>query len=528
MINYFINQIRPLHRASFLFSIGTLGVASAVFYRYVWRQEGGLHFFQRLQADSSGNSLSFPFLISRDRPLWNTIQKLFHERGLEFKKLENQSGLFICPDSCWSDIKEILQELSVPERNKIGVFYYNPDQRSICCDFRLQGGILYPTAEEWIDQMKASKKEAENSLFLCLTNGAFLSEDQFLKDPLFKDSLEKYSVFRRLCKFRASEGFERAYETFRRLLASNSPRWADIYRNNPKELALVSLFAYLDKRISSKELFTAHMLSSAFFESSDSAQYIVLNDQNASQVLERFSYVSKEDCLLSPLEEISSKSLLERTCVLYESTFGLDYSLYSNLSRSGQPTRGFRKGSGSACRVCLLPPWLEQELQERIAYPATPMRHKESFGYRRSLADLIWGRPISYPSVLFYLPEVHGIGNKQLGILVHDVLGHCFFDGKNPYVQNLISLGKDLRSLGSAYIPFAATVLDRAVTTEFADPKENMRVFMGLVYSNVEKFPLEQQQVFYSLCEKNLPSDVLPFKKAELERDAALECKVLF
>ena len=57
------------------------------------------------------------------------------------------------------------------------------------------------------------------------------------------------------------------------------------------------------------------------------------------------------------------------------------------------------------------------------------------------------GRPISYASPLFYIPEVHGRPSKQLGITAHDVVGHCVTDWMHPYSGTLIGLGAELREL---------------------------------------------------------------------------------
>ncbi len=412
--------------------------------------------------------------------------------------------------------------LSKNAKAYIGNFFYNPQKRAICSITGSEFRIDYPETSQWITLLKRSReREVDPSSCLSLTEGRSCLETDFVKESIFKSTLEKHSVFLHMCKLRNAPDFEERYETFLGSTRTGDFEWA---KSKPIEMAYLALFAYLDgKKINKEELFVAQMLSSAFLESPDSAQYSVLTQENVDEHLKETHYLtpSQTATTFACVRNLEGKSVLERMSISYKTQTGIDLFVYDLYKASSKPAMGFREVSEdpNASLVTILPPWFSKQLYEEIFSPNfdsiddhPPTMHSEFFGYKEILKDLVDGRPISYASPLFYIPEVHGRPSKQLGITAHDVVGHCVTDWMHPYSGSLIELGAELRELNDPeFFPIAFALFDRAVESQLEDCDENVSNFIiNLITTLVDpKLSKEKQDIFFSKCRKILPERVL-------------------
>lgn len=443
------------------------------------------------------------------------IRSAFESRGLAF---ESHLGMFVYPDSTFSDIKEVVGTLSENAKAYVGELFYNARKRAICSIPGSEFQINYPDTSTWISLLKLSREKVVYPFScLTLTEGRSCSESDFVKESIFKSTLEKHSVFLRLCKLRDATDFEERYDTFLQSTQTGDFEWA---KTKPLDMAYFALFAYLDgKKINKEELFVAQMLASAFLESPDSAAYIVLTQENVDAHLKQTHYLTPHQTArdFACVASLEGKSPLERMAISYKTQTGIDFFVYELYKESRKLPMGFKEISEepNAAYVTILPPWFSKKLYEEIFSPNfqfiedyPPTEHSEFFGYKEILKDLVKGRPISYASPLFYIPEVHGRPSKQLGITAHDVVGHCVTDWMHPYSGTLIELGVELRELDDPELfPLAFALLDRAVESQLEDYHENVCNFiMNLTHSLVDsKLSIERQDKFFNLCEAILP-----------------------
>jgi hypothetical protein len=181
---------------------------------------------------------------------------------------------------------------------------------------------------------------------------------------------------------------------------------------------------------------------------------------------------------------------------------------------------GFTLISKDESKVEVIPPILCKTLYKEIFAPNfaspeeyPPTEHAEFFGYKRKIKQLELGRPISYASPLFYLPAVHDTSSTQLGITVHDLLGHCVLDWLHPYTKQLISLGRAVKELGPEFSLIARNFLDRAIEPLSQNPDENVVSFLKTIFegerNTFESASPEKAEEFFLLCRKHLPQSVL-------------------
>ncbi len=497
---------------------------------------GGVSLFQYLQANQDFEA----YLKSESIPIdkINVLSRFrfaFHSRGLSFEKIVGTSE-FICSDSTFSDVEDVMKEFG--HFSDTGVFFYSPERRSICLDLDSANrinpdcGINYPTSDQWIRFLKASSSsnEREGSELL-LMNGDSYSEEKFIKGLLFKNSLEKQNVFRRLCKLVEKDtgfpfainrlqgtNFKINYQDFLTRIRSQNVSWADIYKNKPIELAYLALYAYLNQEIDQDDLFVIQMLSSAFVHFPESVQYDVLNQENAKEHLRENDYLTEDqmNTSFSFLENLETRPILQRTVFSYQIDHqGGDRDVYRLFkSFRSKRTMGFRSNPKNPDQVTvkILPTAMLKNLYAETldTLRSPPETHREYFGYERSLAALYHGRPISYASPLFYIPPVHSEISNPLGITIHDTLGHCFFDWSNPYTRNVIELGKKLKEEEFPCGNLVLTLLDRPVIPINADSDSDFCDFvMTDVFPFLEGLSEELQERFFVLFKETMPKEIL-------------------
>ncbi len=380
---------------------------------------------------------------------------------------------------------------------------------------------IRPNSSEFLGILRDSNlKNIDSSSTLYLSESKTYCERDFVKSPLFKSSIEKHDVFRELCNLsREDASFTAEYEYFLTKIKSESAQWAEKYQLIPEYLAYLALYAYLDGKINEDELVVVHSLASAFLESADNSDYVVLNQENIGPLLAKYNYLqngysfpdfSFSDCF-------NQKSVLERTAILYRTTKGIDLNIYKLGEQTKNVTLGFKpvEGLKSGCDVAVLPRWLTESIYNELfssifsAHQTTPppTDHSGIFGYRRKILDLVGGRPVTYPSPLFFGPtEVHDVESKQLAIYVHDLLGHCRADWMHPYTNEVIALGLAIREeLGEKFAQLSIDLLDRAIEPHKENPAENVANFIKILMK--KKTAAEYRKV-YTVCEKKLPKEV--------------------
>ena len=474
------------------------------------KEDSNANASKSVEVKSLAIKASNPVSSLQERQQFELINKM-QTKGLIFENIP-ETNIFIC-DNSFIQIKKVLEDFPESEKKDIGRFFYSPENNAICCNFDEKDyGIIYPTGYGWTSFIRISKEytQPEHSP-LALSNGKFCSEKEFIENPLFASTLEKRSVFRHLSKIQETRTFKKDYQTFLRVTQSNDEHWANSYRKKPIDLAYLSLFAYLDGKIVKEELFIVQMLASAFLESPDSTKYVVLTKANVKDYLLSYNYLTDENKTshFHCLENLDKKSLIERTAFSKQSKKSLteqnailtvDWAVYYALKESLLPSQSIRlcnkKSSekissdedtilekdirsrserkkerknleaqkNNSISTLFLPPWLCKRLNAEIAQFDNPLiDHEEYFGYRRKLDDLLLGRPVSYASPLFYIPEVHDYPGTQLGITSHDIHFHCFLDFYNPHAKKIIQLAEKIRTLGKDVIPLVANLLDRPI-----------------------------------------------------------------
>jgi hypothetical protein len=454
-----------------------------------------------------------------------SMHETFKARDLRFERTEESPNVFICADSCFSDINSVVNSLSHPIKKQISRFYYSPEKRAICCEMSEaptgHTKIEYPSGDEWMSLLRRSRlTDVPRLNELTLTSGMTLSETDFVNNPLFSNTLEKGAVYQRLCSLRGSEKFQLKYAEFLEKIRGSDLDWADSYRENSIEFAYLSLYAYLNTEIDQEELFVAQMLASAFTEpldsaaySPDTASYTVLTEENAKSHLRENQYISYLTSLFNVdcLKDIETKSLLKRTTVsFFAKEGGIEEEVHGSNRDYDLLTFGqvfIREG----LRTTLLPPALMKMLYAETLKsdecPAPPLEHKEYFGYRRFAKDLFLGRPISRASPLFFMPEVHELSGHQLGVVAHDELFHCALDWINPYTNAFINCGKKVyndQRLNGELRAISIKILDRGALVESV-----VDFFQEEVLKNLNVLPVHQQLIFFQICIECFPYKLL-------------------
>lgn len=451
--------------------------------------------------------------------------------GFSIERVEGEDQ-FVLPDITFSDIQKLTEEFSFYQNPKLGTFSYCPEKKSICFTPGPSFKIEYPNSDQWMS-LKKSKglRNSEEASFL-LTSGSRYLESTFIKHPLFKNSIERHSVFCRLSKLLEKStlldqvlgtNFERKYHSFLRNIKSSNLHWADPYKGNPMDLAYIALYAYLNGEIDQEELFTAQMVASAFAESPESAAYLVLTEENAKKELRENNYF--DDSHLSQdfdfLKNLNQKPLLKRTQVSYVLAEEGELS-YTDLKKYKRRPLGFQE-EGTTVKMTLIPTWLLERIYEKtlLAGPIPPKTNTEYFGYDQSVKALMKGRPISYASPLFYMPPVHGSITNQTAITAHDLLAHCSFDWSCPYTEGLIKLGKKLWEDTRFDKNLSLLTLDRPVEPLFENSVENLCNFIkNGPFSLIEDDGLEDE--FFKLLKESFSPEALDEMCDYFKRDLGI------
>lgn len=447
------------------------------------------------------------------------IVHILRENGVHLEEdAEENSNIFICSNKSFAHIDKVAQKLPEHQQRRLGYFYYSPEKRSICCDFSSDYGIAYPKGSEIGSLLKASRSRfVEEHPPLLLTNGSYCSEKEFIEHPLFRNTLEKYSVFRELCRISSESHFEEDYQYFLTVIRSDNTRWAEAYRSYPSDLAYTSLYAYLNGDITKEELFIVHMLASAFLESANSADYVVLSQENVRAHLQEYDYLSEQNISQNfyCLRNLDKKSLIEKTAIFYQSRQDGDLAAYSTITSQGganppgvKNLRGYEQSP--LVEIFFFPPWLCKRLYSEL-YPnhSPPVEHEEFFGYRARVDDLISGRPISYASPLFYLPNAHNIKGTQLSVTAHDILYHCLLDWQHPHTHNLIKLGQKTKSFGRENLELIVNILDRPLIGSSLDQDTNIADHIKKYSFIIKKLSEKKQAMFFVYCKEVFGESVI-------------------
>jgi hypothetical protein len=440
------------------------------------------------------------------------IVNTLRAKGIHAKQASTKdSNVFICANRNLTYIERATKSLPEHEKKELGHFFYCPIERAICCDLSRTYGIEYPEGTQLSYLLKISRnQQIEEHPPLPLSNGTHYSEKTFTQDPLFRNTLEKHSVFRELYRLLSNPSFQEDYQNFLDIIQSNNPKWAEAYRFDPIGLAYLSLFAYLDGNLTKEELFIAHMLASAFLESPQSASYVVLSQENARNYLQYYNYLTEQNISQDfyCLRNLDRKSTLAKTTISYESKERGDLAAYTTItSRGGQNPPGVRYTQNNkrhpSVSICFLPPWLWKRLYAELnPKHSPPIEHEELFGFRCKIDDIISGRPISYASPLFYLPNAHRLKGTQLSVTAHDILYHCLLDWLHPHANDLIKLGQKTRSIGQTSLELAINIMDRPFIGLSSDPVINIADHIKKYAPYIKKLPEKDQATFFIHCKE--------------------------
>ncbi len=441
----------------------------------------------------------------------NKVIYSFRSIGIHMEKIPEAPGEFRCSHASFVDIYKALEDLTEEDKEKIGEFYFNPQQRSICCNFNKPYSFQYPNQDNWMSLLRISRQQEVEPLEpLTLPHGSVWSEQKFVTDPLFRNTLEKYSVFKEIGLRQSTPNFLVDYRAFLDLIQSTEIRWAERYRYHPLDLAYLSLIAYLDEQITKEELFVAQMLASIFLESPGTAQFTVLSSENVRHHLKEYFYITQEHegqnfyCL----KNLDKKSLIARTAISFASKQNRERAAYTTITKRGGPNPpGVKIQNTSEAKspvsLFILPSWLWKRLySELFPEQSPPIEHEEFFGFRTRLNDLLYGRPISYASPLFYLPKVHSVEGTQVGVTVHDIMFHCFLDWRHPHAKALISLGQKTRGLGQEkqILTLAMAILDRNMMRVSNNLEKDVSLYLKQLSRLIKDLSDENQIQFFNFC----------------------------
>lgn len=438
--------------------------------------------------------------------------------GIHLRENSDDPKIVICSNRSFTSIHKATKNLSENKKEELGYFYYCPEKKAICCDLRSDYGIAYPKSSQMPSLLKASRKQPllqQSSLLL--SNGSCYSEKTFVENPLFKNTLERHSVFQELCRLQSQNSFKKDYQYFLDVIQSNNPRWAEAYRSDPSALAYLSLYAYLNAAITKEELLIVHMLASAFSDSPGSADYCILSRENVKDQMRAYSYLSEKniDQDFYCLRHLDKKSLIERTSIFYQSQENSDLAAYTTIiDRGGEHPHGVvishDREKRRSITICFFPPWLCKRLYAEL-YPtqSPPIDHEEFFGYRTRVDDLVLGRPISYASPLFYLPQVHNLEGTQLSVTAHDMLYHCLLDWRHPHAHKLIKLGQKVREMGRESLELAVNILDRPLIGLSSCQDTNIADHLKKYSFVINKFSEEKQAMFFVHCKEIFGESVI-------------------
>ena len=271
------------------------------------------------------------------------------------------------------------------------------------------------------------------------------------------------------------------YEGFLKRITNET--WCLFYKKEFKDLAYLSLIAFLDGKIDREELFICHMVAEAYHEL-DKKGYVtkvsfhILSAEYSPEFLKNAGFppfdlpisypVFRNSKALEALERektdflanLETRSPIKRTVISYtlrsfdtsdeNRKKSLPYTIEMSLYFQTNIKIGFQNlQKGGEATIALLPPDLSLDLYKRTSsHPSIEPEHLLSFGYSKSSDALYCGiRMVSMPSPLFRVPYVHGFkkGPPALGLYVHDMHLHVPLDANNPDILKIIEVARSLR-----------------------------------------------------------------------------------
>jgi hypothetical protein len=317
-----------------------------------------------------------------------------------------------------------------------------------------------------------------------LPSGQSLSYDAFAKMPEFSGTLEKWHVHQNLSSLLTKQSFLIKYTTF--LSDIQKDNWFKKYEKSPKLLQYLAITAFLEKKITVEELAVICNVAAVTQNNNKQNRITVLNKETIIPYLEKHFFTqecsfiniikytdqfSSTKCSKEWLDKFASRSPIERTAILHCSISNSNFTFPGDtVIKITSPTSALNTYSIEHC-LFSLPVTLdlcEAIFSSKNKYKP-PSHHTLQFGYRKSLQEMIQGRPVAIAG-MFAAPAVHlSIGG--LLIPTHDI-AHIMIDWSNPYSQTCIDLGlKILKNIPNQK-EFAHQVLDRVVVPINEDVKE--------------------------------------------------------
>ncbi len=352
------------------------------------------------------------------------------------------------------------------------------------------------------DDEKLSTEKIQSILFphinseIKLSSGKIVTKEDFLNDPLFQLTENKFSEIVYISK---TPLFKTEYKSF--LTNLQAENWFEQIELNPKKMAQLSIIAYLDEKIDQEELLVINIIAEGYtsvskvisltrssiesgfgdieevavdpFVISKDRLAVYLKNCNfppfARSSLKNIIKTGKSEQELDQIkadiiEEFGKRSVIKRTVLEYTLTpfIGLNEAqanrrlaelLTVEMSILGLHSKlGFinseTKSSGT---MVLLPPMFTIDLFCRVSTSGARSDHFFTFGYSDDDSEFYKGiRVVSIPSPAFKkLPYVHSYisGPRGLGILFHDINYHLALESNIPHVKVFIEIAKGLEAL---------------------------------------------------------------------------------
>jgi len=342
--------------------------------------------------------------------------------------------------------------------------------------------------------------------FLLLPSSRIIEEEDFLDNPLFKNTKEKKAVFEKLIEITKDSSFEKTYENF--LFSLKSDSWVEPCREYHILYTYLSIIAYFNGDIDQEEMFVIHAVCTAYNDlenHSNKPESSVRVIQVVPKVIspeDISGYLTKGN--FPPFAENTPKNMLTNRVSEQEletvkadfikkfaempsvkRTF-LEYTL-SSISHEKIKTsmEAFLHLSffsnvglsldGNRLKVILPPMGLIIDLFRAASSYNKDAKFDLMFGHKNDYKLLDGRRPITMASLLFKTSFPHGYteGSERLSMLFHDLV-HVLLEFNNPHLKLLIKIGNDLLkeseqhpifhsnpTLKKVFRSFAGTILDR-------------------------------------------------------------------
>lgn len=340
---------------------------------------------------------------------------------------------------------------------------------------------------DWTSLKKMAETQAQDmeKKECKLPSGRVISYEAFAKMPEFAGTLEKHTVHQNLSLLLTQKPFLRECKNFQKAIQKED--WYKRYETRPKLLQYLALAAFLEKTITVEELAVICMVAVVSKNNTNENKITVLNKDSVIPYLEEHFFTkdcsfiedihyqdqfSSSKCSSSWVQKFAAKSPIERTAILYQT---------SNETRYTFPGDKNLLANGSLQEKCILSLPVILDLLEALfkeSHSITPpSKHTLQFGYRKSLQEILQGRPVAMVGI-FTSPPVHG----QLGGLEtvsHDI-NHLTIDWSHPYTKVIIDLAdKILKKDMPIYKNFAHSLLERVFIIEGIQREDSFDFAVG-------------------------------------------------